>query len=330
MELDSFNFGSQFGIAADKEEDLITSDWVSLEYNRDGEFIFFAENLQVTLSGDTKVSSDFIFLVGTAEGYERVEGGITIRDIEISELASASIGGALGAGKYAGETIVYLGVKGEFDFQDQATVGGALLFGVIPRQSPALELAGYGDVLAKFDGEDIEGRPQTYAGFYINVHGEFPIIDEGCSMRAKGGGGLSGWYFWAYDDQNNRQDIYGGQLSAHVYATAACVVSARGELALTLEQLGPSGQISAPPGVPASWGPFNRTCQADECTAFSGSFWIAAGVGDCSPGSWDKWEERWWGDSWCYTVGAIVGLSYLDPAPGDAWDFDYDLDYEDL
>ena len=77
-------------------------------------------------------------------------------------------------------------------------------------------------------------------------------------------------------------------------------------------------------------GVFNRTCQADECTAFSGSFWIAAGVGDCSPGSLDRWEDRWWRDSWCYTVGAIAGLSYLDPVPSgvDAWDFDYELDYE--
>ncbi|MFN2244627.1 MAG: hypothetical protein ACK2U2_20210, partial [Anaerolineae bacterium] len=68
-----------------------------------------------------------------------------------------------------------------------------------------------------------------------------------------------------------------------------------------------------------------RTCNSTNCDAYGGGLWVAVGVGWCSPESWHRWRDRWWGDSWCYTFGAYVNLSYFDPGGLDyAADFDYE------
>jgi hypothetical protein len=70
---------------------------------------------------------------------------------------------------------------------------------------------------------------------------------------------------------------------------------------------------------------YNRTCTNSTCDIYGGSFWIAVGFGWCSPSTWHRWQSRWWGDSWCYCIGAYVDLSYMDPG---GLDYSYDLDYE--
>jgi len=52
---------------------------------------------------------------------------------------------------------------------------------------------------------------------------------------------------------------------------------------------------------------------------------VAVGVGWCSPSTWDSWYDRWWDDDCCYTFGAVVDLTYMDPG---GLDFDADLDFE--
>ena len=64
-----------------------------------------------------------------------------------------------------------------------------------------------------------------------------------CSLGA--GGELRVWYFTT----SAGKELWGGQLSAHIFAEVACLVSARGQLALTLEQILGDTQTSPPPGA---------------------------------------------------------------------------------
>jgi hypothetical protein len=146
-------------------------------------------------------------------------------------------------------------------------------------------------------------------------------------LEATAGGDLRFWYFW---DTAEDQPIYGGQLSGHAEATVACVLSGRAQLSLTLAEVNDGGTVPPPPGEDAKTWPLPRTCHNPHgtCTAFVGDFWVAVGFGWCSPSSWHSWGSRWWGDSWCYCIGAWAAVSYLDPAQGSTWQYDYDLDYE--
>ncbi|MBN1246106.1 MAG: hypothetical protein JXC32_00520 [Anaerolineae bacterium] len=60
-------------------------------------------------------------------------------------------------------------------------------------------------------------------------------------------------------------------------------------------------------------------------SCFGGDFWIATGVGWCSPSSWHTWPTRWWDDDWCYTFGAYVDLSHMVPG---GVNFSTKLDFE--
>jgi hypothetical protein len=67
------------------------------------------------------------------------------------------------------------------------------------------------------------------------------------------------------------------------------------------------------------------------CYAGAGISWVAIGIGfDCDPHTWKSWSSRWWGDSWCWTFGAGIGLSFIGPTQsvGDVWDFDFEIDFE--
>ncbi|MBN1888317.1 MAG: hypothetical protein JW850_10015 [Thermoflexales bacterium] len=322
--LDSLQFGAQVEVnseAGGQSDKLLYADWVSLEFNRDREFIVRADNVSTSLSGDYDVTADLILLIGTAEGFERIEGGVAVEKIEISEVTFSNLGAAFGAGRYNDEPLFYLGLQGEGSWSDYR-LGGTILFGYL-YDSPVLRTAGFGEVLDKFGDEQINGRPATFLGVYLAVSGDFPLVDDGCMLKVSAGGEIRGWYFKPV----NGDAIYGGQLRGSVWGKFACILSARGDLSLTLERVMDGAQSSPPPG----WASMRRTCPAGGpyCTAFSGIFWVAIGVGfDCDPGTWRSWDSRWWGDSWCYTLGAVFGLTYIDPASGSNWDFDYDVDWE--
>ena len=204
-----------------------------------------------------------------------------------------------------------------------------IVAGLLPAQSVVIDEFGFGDVLDKFGNDDV-GGPVPYAGAYFAMAGQWPLIEGTCILRASGGGEFRFWYFQA----DNGDDKYGGQLEANVSATVACLLSARGEVYLGFEKLLLNDPVSPPPGEDPDWPPLPRTCEdPDSCYAFTGSVWLAVGVGYCSPESWDSWSGthgNWWGDDWCYTIGAMLGLSYLSPPPlgEDAWKSDVQFRYE--
>ncbi|MCE2850048.1 MAG: hypothetical protein LW717_02445, partial [Chloroflexaceae bacterium] len=118
----------------------------------------------------------------------------------------------------------------------------------------------------------------------------------------KANGELRGWYFKQISPPSGTPISWGGYISAGVYGEAACLVSARGQLSLELYET--TGILH-----------------------FDGQAWLAGGVGDCEPNTWNSWGGRWWGDSWCAQAGAMVQVNY---AENSGWDVDYDLAVESV
>ncbi|NOZ71366.1 MAG: hypothetical protein GXP38_05540, partial [Chloroflexi bacterium] len=150
------------------------------------------------------------------------------------------------------------------------------------------------------------GVPQhtTLIGGYLRFYGDVPIYNYGCLFNVHVGGKLALWYFADTNPEHSGADAWGGQLGGYVTGQLLCVVSARGDLTLTLYQRPDRDNIS-----------------------MTGQFWVAGGIGFCDPGSWDTWDNRWWDDSWCWTCGAMVEANYNVDVPGD-WAWSYDADYE--
>jgi len=338
--IEMLRFGGEFRarFEAGPIDPLLGIDWLSLvEYNKDGEFLIHGEDLQISMLGEFYPLADFDLLIGTKEGNQRVEGGIDFEELEIPSLFSLDLSGVFGSGQFGGQEIFFIGVTLDTGWTMETEQGSAMpdleigvsvIAGTLPSNSQIIRNYGYGDVLDKFASESIEGAPPTFSGFYAAIYiDDWHPVYSGCLLDVGAGGELRVWYFTT----SGGQELWGGQLSAHIYAEVACLVSARGQLALTLEQILGGSQTSPPPGETHGWSLWDRTCpgnpSTDTCLSFSGTFWAAAGVGWCEPGSWDSWSSRWWGDSWCYTFGAIAGVSYLEHADT-PWDWDYDLDYE--
>jgi hypothetical protein len=138
------------------------------------------------------------------------------------------------------------------------------------------------------------------------VYGQFPLYDYGCLFQVKAGGEIAAWYF-AQDTTGC--SAYGGRLRAHITGKILCVVSGRGDLSIQI---------------------YRQVQQGGGCAneaSFKGSFWMAGGIGFCDPEDWDSWANRWWGDGWCWTAGAMISADYNVSKAND-WNWDYDSDYE--
>jgi hypothetical protein len=237
----------------------------------------------------------------------RVEGSLKLETIGLADFAGIDASAAFGAGTLSGYPIAYVGIMADLYFMGY-DVGATVLVGSFDKTSPILRAAGYADAL------DMLGSQNLYTGWYVRAYAEMPLIDSyGCLMKANAGLGVRVWYLM------NQAGIgtYGGDLSGYVYAQVACILSARGNLTLGYARLDQGGTQ------------YSRTCNAPQCDVYGGNFWVATGVGWCEPKTWHTWSSRWWGDSWCYTFGAYVDLSYLTPPGGwDGWDFNIDLDFE--
>jgi hypothetical protein len=273
-------------------------DWVSAEMNRDGE-VTFKGDPYMNLIGDIGVNGSF-FGMAYPEGDEwRIEGSVDMEPIGLAGVAALDLAGEFGSGPYEGEMVSYLSVRGEGYYLNYR-VGGGVLYGAI-YDSPFLRDAGYGELL------DTLGDENTYTGLYLYLDGSFPFVDsDTCLLEASAAGSIRIWYYWS-------DDLYGGTLSAAVHATVACIISGRGQLDLEYAHLDNGGKL------------LGRTCNSANCDAYGGGLWVAVGVGWCSPSSWHRWQDRWWGDSWCYTFGAYVNMSYFDPG---GLDYEADFDYE--
>lgn len=279
-------------------------DWLTLAMNRDGEIEMWGDTY-VNLLYDLGVDGS-IYALATPVGEEfRVEGTAELDTIGLAGVAGIDVNGVFGMGPYVveetGDTemVEYFGANIVGDFMGY-TVGGGFLYGILPQESAILRQAGFGEVL------DTLGDEPGYAGIYAYLFGDFPVAGDTCLMEVTAGGELRFWYFWS-------DEIWGGTLSGHVTASVLCLISGRGQLELGYGRLDNGGQM------------YNRTCNNSQCDVYGGSFWIAAGVGWCSPSTWRRWRDRWWGDDWCYTFGAYVDLSYFDPG---GLDYSADFDYE--
>jgi hypothetical protein len=237
----------------------------------------------------------------------RFEGAANLDPIGIAGLSALELDGTFGMGPYippnssTATNIYYFGGNLEAYFLDYR-VGGGFLYGVIPQESEILREAGFGEIL------DTLGDQASYEGIYVYLFGDFPLAGDNCLLKASAGGEIRFWYYWGATPA-----VWGGTLVGFVHATVACVLSARGQLELGYARLDNGGEM------------YNRTCTNSTCDIYGGSFWIAVGFGWCSPSTWHRWQSRWWGDSWCYCIGAYVDLSYMDPG---GLDYSYDLDYE--
>ena len=337
LRFESFQFGIRFVLESEDDwrDANLVADWLQFDFTRDGQYIFRGTNVNAIIVGEYGIESDILFVIDTRPGSQHVEGGIEVDTIEVPYLFTARMAGVVGGGYYDGVQSGFVGLRGEASTDDLIGVENemsiVLVAGLLPADSVVIDEFGFGDVLDKFGNDDVPGGPVPYTGAYFALAGQMPLIDGTCILRASGGGEIRFWYFQAGNDQ----DKYGGQLEAQVSATIACLLSGRGEVSLGFEKLLLNDPVSPPPGEDPDWPPLPRYCEdPDSCFAFTGSVWFAIGVGYCSPENWDSWSgterSNWWGDDWCYTFGAKLGLSYLTPPPAGeyTWDYDIDLDYE--
>lgn len=312
VQVESLQGGAYLRFDAYQYEDLyidvfLEADWVAVELNRDRE---------LTFSGDTYLNliddwgtDGYLYGLATVSGLDewRVEGSLDLDTIGLSGFAGIDVSGVFGVGTISGYPISYVGIMADLYFMDYG-VGATVLVGSFDKTSPILRDAGYGDAL------DVLGAQNLYSGWYVNAYGEIPVGEnDSCMLKANAGVGVRIWYFLGV----NGTGVYGGDLSGWVYGQVGCVLSARGNLTLGYAHLDYGGEQ------------YSRRCNDTECDVYGGNFWVAIGIGWCDPKSWRSWGSRWWGDSWCYTFGAYVDLSYLTPPGGwDGWDYNLDLDFE--
>lgn len=281
---------------SDEKEPLFHGDRITFYLTRDNDYVLEAMGLKSNLFQQKDLSVDFTGVVNPDE--PRVEVGLMLHELKVDPIEFKNIGAALGVGP----TIYYLGALADAKYQG-ATIGGAFLFGRLDPDSIVLRNMGFGDLL---DTLTMTGVPQDtiLVGGYLRFYGDVPIYNYSCLFRVTVGGKIAVWYFADTNPEHSGNDAWGGQLGGYVTGQILCVVSARGDLTLTLYQRPDRENIS-----------------------MAGQFWVAGGIGWCDPGSWDTWDNRWWGDSWCWTCGAMVEANYnVDKV--DDWAWSYDADYE--
>jgi hypothetical protein len=297
--------------AEDPADIFFSVDWITFKMDRDGE---------IELSGDVHLNildivgdwgpqlDGHVHALATPVGTEwRFEGFVDVDPIGIAGLAALELDGTFGTGPYippgssTPTNVMYFGGNVETYFLSER-VGFGFLYGIIPKESTILREAGFGEIL------DTLGDQPTYEGFYGYLFAEVPVVEGyGCLLSATVGGEFRLWYWWS-------EGAFGGTLAGYAHATVGCVLSGRGQAELGYARLADGQSL------------YTRTCESSgKCDIFVGSLWAAVGVGWCSPATWHRWDDRWWGDSWCYCMGAYVDLSYMEPG---GVDYNFDIDFE--
>jgi hypothetical protein len=282
------------------DKSLVIADPVALEINRHGDWLLTAKDKCVWVDGATgsdgsckkidgqkAVRGDLQLQIEAANPQDPgIQGGLVLYDLGFDPVTIDRFAGTVGIG----DTYCYVGAQIDAKFQGFA-VGGGFLVGEIKPASSVLRTAGFGDLLDKLG----DSGQSSMTGAYLRVYGTYPVIDIGCIFEIGVGGDVSAWYFHSPSDGH----VYGGKLRGYVYGSALCLFSAKGDISLTLAK--PAGQSHT----------------------FEGEMWVAGGFGFCDPETWHTWEGKWWGDGWCYTCGALVGLEYRG-----GWDYWYDMECE--
>jgi hypothetical protein len=288
--------------------DFIRAQRITFRITRDGEYVLVGNKVRTSLTEKVK-DIDFALLIAVKDD-PRFEGGLVLYDFVIEGVKFKRIGAVLGVGEfgegvYDGDPFFYLGALGDAKFGptgDEYSAGAAILIGTIYTESIVLREMGFADLLDRLSDTGEPG--DLLIGGYVRAYGDFPIYASGCMYRLTAGGEVAAWYFAA---RRGRDTAWGGRLHGYVRGKLLCVVSARGDL--TLEIYHP-GHISG-----------------TKSYAFEGEFWVAGGIGWCSPSSWKSWEKRWWGDKWCWCCGAMISADYNKTVPDD-WKWDTDAECE--
>lgn len=284
----------RMGVSSCGTDSFLHVERVSLNLNGDGEIIILANHIESDVL-NTDVYFDVQLIVGTASGNRRLEGGIKVYNIRLAAVEFENIGVVFGIGEYNSLAIGYFGFTGAGRFKNVGA-SAQFLIGTLPAGSAVLK-AQYPSLMTKLAAD--KGASSVYSGMYISVSISVPIYNNGCMLEAIATGEVRGWKLKLVSSGSS--EVYGGYLSARMSAEVACLVSATGQLSLEISQVG-------------------------SVMTFNGQAWVAGGVGDCEPATWNNWGSRWWGDKWCAQAGAQVFVTYTD-APSD-WDVSYDLAVE--
>ena len=217
-----------------------------------------------------------------------IEGSLILANVKFTKIKFSKLGAGVGVG--ANPDFYYFWGEANAAFSGN-TLDGGVLVGKTRDLAP----------LKKVD-KDVAAmiRRPRIDGIYARLDGSYSILNVGCLLRVNIGAGVGGWFFWD-------GPVLGGKIKGYVFGKVLCVVSARGDITLV-------GTASAA-GYSVS-----DLLAAD--LAFSGTGFVAGGIGFCSPGSWSTPADVW-ADDWCYTCLAYLVLQYID-----RWDVNYDAECE--
>ena len=145
-------------------------------------------------------------------------------------------------------------------------------------------------VLERLDPEiaDFIGPLPILEGIYARGSVSVPIYNGGCWFTLGAGVDVGAWYF-TYPSPGTFGGLFGGS----AYGSLGCLASIKGMIRCIGQK---SGSVYK----------------------FNGSGWAGAGVGFCSPGSWQNVGDVR-SDSWCLTGDTSFGATYLmnDGVSGD-------------
>ena len=293
-DFEEFNLNFRFKIA-DEEDVFINTPSLLIRYDKSGDFTIAGVNVSVDMFDYEVERADFTLTISTAQGNVGVNGGVTYYDgVEFEVVELGVVAGVFGIG----QEVLYVGLMGDGQLKGDlgGQVGAGILIGRV-NQSSALVLSnhGFADLVERVPLEN------AMTGIYLRGLGAVPIINDGCALSLDVGAELEVWYF-----TGEPEDVYGGTLRGFAYGEALCVVSARGDVTLSIAKVVHDGQAA---------------------TRFDGNAWVAGGIGfDCDPGTWGPtWDGRWWGDGWCWQAGAAADVWWQS---WDGWHYTMDADYE--
>jgi hypothetical protein len=295
---------------------ILAADWLTVEMTRDGEFSFFGDTYLQLVDGWGTLG--YLYGLATYEAADkwRIEGHLELEDLQVGGLAGQNVSAAFGVGRVSGYPLGYVGIIADVYFSKWQLwpVAATILAGSVDRTSPILRGAGYEDALNYLGTENLT------TGWYVYGHLEIPITGFGCWLKGTAGLLLRVWY----SVDAGGTESYGGGALGWYDGRVGCYVKGRVDLIMPYTR----ATFGYRPPIPA---PGVHICESSTCHHLGGEFAIAIGYGFCSPKTWTTWEERWWGDDWCYQVGAKMWLSFLMPPGGlDGLFYWYVTDCEDF
>ncbi len=170
-----------------------------------------------------------------------------------------------------GSLEVYFGATGSGRFEEYRIPKAAFFVG------KSCDFA----VLERLDPEVAEfiGEISPLYGAYVRGSVQVPIYNGGCAFTLGVGADIGAWFF-----TQPSPGTYGGLVGGSAYGRLACLAALKGKVQCIGQKSGSEYK-------------------------FAGDGWAGAGVGSCSPGSWDSVSEVR-NDDWCLTGDATYEASY--------------------